>query len=66
VRGVKAKVVVSANCGMEPGNKVIPYKPLLDAAIELSEVKPQACIIYNREHELVSAAVVMVTAVSPW
>ena len=47
-------MVISANCGMEPGPKVIPYKPLLDAAIELCDVKPKSCIIYNRQHELVS------------
>ena len=33
------KVIVSASCGIE-GKKVIPYKPLLDAAIEISEHKP--------------------------
>ncbi len=42
------KVVVSASCGIEV-NRVIPYKPLLDAAIELSEHKPSACIILQRE-----------------
>jgi len=29
-------VILSASCGIEPG-RVIPYKPLLDKAIELSE-----------------------------
>src|SRR5581483_10907018 len=28
--------------------RVIPYKPLLDTAIELSAAKPQACIILQR------------------
>ncbi|XP_046376045.2 acyl-CoA synthetase short-chain family member 3, mitochondrial-like [Haliotis rufescens] len=43
----EAKVVVSANCGVEP-SRVVPYKPMLDEAINLSEFKPQKCIIYNR------------------
>jgi propionyl-CoA synthetase len=41
------KVIVSASCGIE-GQKVVPYKPLLDGAIELSQEKPQACIILQR------------------
>jgi propionyl-CoA synthetase len=42
-----AKVVVSASCGIEPG-RIIPYKPLLDGAIELARHKPQRCIILER------------------
>ena len=34
------KVIVSASCGIE-GAKVIPYKPLLDKAIESSTHKPE-------------------------
>ncbi len=43
----KPKVVVSASCGIEPKG-VIPYKPLLDKAIELAKHKPEKCIIYQR------------------
>ena len=42
------KVIVSASCGIEI-SKVIPYKPLLDNAIELSTHKPSSCVIYQRE-----------------
>lgn len=42
------KVIVSASCGIEI-SKVIPYKPLLDDAIEISTHKPSGCIIYQRE-----------------
>jgi propionyl-CoA synthetase len=42
------KVVVSASCGIEI-SKVIPYKPLLDDAIEISTHKPSSCVIYQRE-----------------
>ena len=41
------KVVVSASCGIEPG-RVVAYKPLLDAAIELAEAKPDRCIVLQR------------------
>ena len=42
------KVIVSASCGIE-GQRVIPYKPLLDQAIELADHKPQACVVLQRQ-----------------
>ncbi|OPY79373.1 MAG: Acetyl-coenzyme A synthetase [Syntrophorhabdus sp. PtaU1.Bin153] len=47
INDAKPKVIVSASCGIE-GAKVIPYKPLLDKAIEMAEQKPEKCIIYQR------------------
>jgi propionyl-CoA synthetase len=41
------RVVISASCGLEPG-RVIAYKPLLDAAIEASPHRPEACLILQR------------------
>ena len=41
------KVVVAASCGIE-GSRVIPYKPILDSAIELAEHKPDHCVILQR------------------
>ena len=46
----KPKVIVSASCGIETG-RIIPYKPLLDKAIELAAVKPERCIIVQRPQE---------------
>jgi len=43
----KPKLILSASCGMEAA-RVVPYKPLLDAAIDLSTAKPQACLILQR------------------
>src|SRR5260370_10912010 len=43
-------LIVSASCGIEV-NRVVPYKPLLDKAIELATVKPQHCIILQRPQE---------------
>ena len=42
------RVIVSASCGIE-GSRVIPYKPLLDQAIELASHKPEASIVLQRE-----------------
>ncbi len=44
------KLIVSASCGVEV-NRVVPYKPLLDKAIELASAKPQRCIILQRPEE---------------
>ncbi len=43
----KAKLIISASCGIEPG-RVVPYKPMLDEAIELAHHKPAACLVYQR------------------
>ncbi|MBE0487773.1 MAG: propionyl-CoA synthetase [Halomonas sp.] len=42
------KVVVAASCGVEV-NKVLPYKGIIDSAIEQSSHKPDACVIFQRE-----------------
>jgi propionyl-CoA synthetase len=47
----KPKVIVSASCGIEI-KKVIPYKPLLDGAIEMAAHKPDKCIILQRSMEV--------------
>ena len=41
------RVIVAATCGVEP-NRIVPYKPLLDAAIELARHKPDRCVILHR------------------
>ena len=43
----KPKVILSASCGVEV-NRIIPYKPLLDGAIDLATFKPDACVILQR------------------
>jgi propionyl-CoA synthetase len=47
IEDAKPKVIVSASCGIEPTG-VVPYKPLLDAAIAMVESKPERCIILQR------------------
>jgi propionyl-CoA synthetase len=41
------RVILSATCGVEP-SRVVPYKPLLDAAIEMARHKPEKCVILHR------------------
>jgi propionyl-CoA synthetase len=43
----RPKLVLSASCGIEPG-RVVSYKPLLDEALALASVKPDACLILQR------------------
>jgi propionyl-CoA synthetase len=47
INDAKPKLILSASCGIEV-NRVVPYKPLLDAAIDLAQHKPDACIIFQR------------------
>ena len=47
IADARPKVIVSASCGLEPG-RVVPYKPLLDAALALSPHQPRACLILQR------------------
>ena len=46
----KPKAIVSASCGIEP-NRVVKYKPMLDAAIEQSSHKPTSVIVWQRPQE---------------
>jgi propionyl-CoA synthetase len=50
INDAKPKVIVSASCGIEV-KRVIPYKSLLDGAIEMAKSKPDHCIIYQRPME---------------
>jgi propionyl-CoA synthetase len=43
----RPKLVLAASCGVEPG-RIVPYKPLLDAAIDLAAHKPAACLMLQR------------------
>ena len=41
------KVLLTASCGIEV-NRVIEYKPIVDAAIEMANHKPGACVVLQR------------------
>ncbi len=46
----KPAVVVAASCGVEPA-RIVPYKPLLDHAIDIAGHKPERCIILQRPQQ---------------
>jgi propionyl-CoA synthetase len=50
INDAKPKVIVTASCGIEI-KRVIPYKALLDGAIEMADSKPDTCIIFQRPME---------------
>jgi propionyl-CoA synthetase len=47
------KVILTASCGIEPG-RVVPYKPLLDRAIDMVSNKPDHCVLLQRPEEQAS------------
>ncbi|MBF0305926.1 MAG: propionyl-CoA synthetase [Alphaproteobacteria bacterium] len=47
INDAKPKVMVSASCGIET-SRVIPYKPLLDAAIDMATHKPDRVVMLQR------------------
>ncbi|MBN2629299.1 MAG: propionyl-CoA synthetase [Rhodobacteraceae bacterium] len=47
----KPKAIIAASCGIEP-SRVVHYKPLLDAAIDLASHTPDFCVIFQREQEV--------------
>jgi propionyl-CoA synthetase len=65
IEDAKPVAMLSASCGIEPG-RIVQYKPLLDAAIDLSKHKPaavlmlqrpmaEASMVSGRDHDWVSA-----------
>ena len=51
INDARPKLIVSASCGIEV-TRIVPYKPMLDKAIESAKQKPERCIILQRpQHE---------------
>lgn len=47
---VRPAVVVTASCGVEP-SRVVEYKPMLDAAIDMAEHRPRHCVVVQRDRQ---------------
>jgi propionyl-CoA synthetase len=47
IEDAEPKLVLAASCGIEPG-RVVAYKPLLDRALELSQHKVGAVLMFQR------------------
>lgn len=45
---VRPTVIVSASCGIEP-SRTVEYKPMLDAAIRMTEHPPAHCVVVQRD-----------------
>jgi propionyl-CoA synthetase len=60
IDAITPKVILSASCGVEV-QRVLPYKPLLDAALALAHHSPEHCVILQREGSTV-AGIDLVTA----
>ncbi|HQT85479.1 MAG: propionyl-CoA synthetase [Acidiphilium sp. 37-64-53] len=48
IDAAQPRLVIAASCGLEPG-RVVAYKPILDAALDLAAHRPEACLIFQRE-----------------
>lgn len=53
IEHAQPKVIIAANCGIEP-NKIIHYLDILHEAVEMSKWKPRSNVIYQRTNILVS------------
>ncbi len=56
ISDARPRVILSASCGIEI-NRIIPYKPLLDKAISLADVKPEHTVILQRPQLLAPLSV---------
>ena len=41
------KLILTASCGLEPG-RTVAYKPLLDSALAMARVQPEAVLVWQR------------------
>jgi propionyl-CoA synthetase len=48
IDAAQPRLVIAASCGLEPG-RVVAYKPILDAALDLAAHRPAHCLIFQRE-----------------
>ena len=48
IEDARPKVVVCGSCGIEPA-RIVEYKPIVDRAIAMSEHKPTAVVVFQRE-----------------
>ncbi|KAI8824158.1 uncharacterized protein EV422DRAFT_550008 [Fimicolochytrium jonesii] len=51
IKDCKPRLILTATCGIEPKNRIIRYKPILDAAIVIAGHQPQAMIILQRPQQ---------------
>jgi propionyl-CoA synthetase len=47
IEDAQPRVILTASCGIEV-NRIIPYQPLLESAIDMCSFKPSVCVIVQR------------------
>ena len=47
----KAKLLITASCGFEPG-RTVEYRPLVDGAIKIAKHKLESCFFQRDGHEI--------------
>ena len=47
IRDAQPKIIIAASCGIEP-TRIVPYKPVIDSALESDGGSVKACIILQR------------------
>jgi propionyl-CoA synthetase len=47
IKDAQPKVIIAASCGIEP-TRIVPYKPAVDAAIEMADDSVKTCIVFQR------------------
>ncbi|KAJ1951932.1 hypothetical protein GGI12_006371, partial [Dipsacomyces acuminosporus] len=48
IEDCRPQVVLASSCGIENRQKTVPYKPLLDGALEMCEHKPKRVVVLQR------------------
>jgi len=48
IEDAKPRVLICASCGIEPG-RIVAYKPIVDAALELSTHRPDNVVVLQRD-----------------
>lgn len=49
IEASRPRMVLTASCGIEGGKGPIPYKPMVEGAVEKSSWKPEKVIVWQRE-----------------
>ncbi len=44
----RPKLIVAASCGLE-GSRVVPYQPMVEAALARTEHQPNYCVVFQRD-----------------
>ncbi|XP_005178117.2 acyl-CoA synthetase short-chain family member 3, mitochondrial [Musca domestica] len=63
IEHAKPKIIIAANCGIEPG-KIIPYLDILHKAVEMSKWKPSCNVVFERSN--IARCCLNTTTDIPW